>query len=138
MILRLPDCRITTVIAYKAGGFPFQIKDKVNGYIVKVGDTGKVADLLYRMLTDREKYLKLSKNAREKVERDFFTVGNAIKWLYLATELIEKGVVKGNRKHVRELIEKQKKVKLSKYLPMWFTDFFGIFKDYSSILWKKK
>ena len=110
------------VIAYKAGGIPLQIKDKVNGYLVRVGNTGKVADLLYEMLTNKEKYLKLSKNAKDKVERDFYTVKNGLKWLYLATELLAEGAVKGNRRHVRDLIEKTRKVKLSRYLPMWFTE----------------
>ena len=110
------------VIAYKAGGIPLQIKDRVNGYLVKVGNTGKVADLLYEMLTNKEKYLKLSRNAKDKVERDFYTVKNGIKWLYLATELLAEGSVKGNRRHVRDLIEKTRKVKLSRYLPMWFSE----------------
>ncbi len=116
------------VIAYKTGGIPIQVKDKVNGYLVKVGDTGKVADLLYKLLADKDKYSELSKNAKEKVERDFFTVNNAIKWLFLAVELIEKGEVRGDRRHVRDLIEKQKKVQLRKYLPMWFTEALGLFK----------
>jgi glycosyltransferase involved in cell wall biosynthesis len=112
------------VIAYKTGGIPIQVKHKVNGYLVKVGDTGKVADLLYKLLSDKEKYSKLSRNAKDKVERDFFTVSNAIKWLFLAIELMERGELKGNRRRVRDIIEKQKKVQLRKYLPMWFAELF--------------
>lgn len=116
------------VIAYKTGGIPLQIKNKINGYLVKVGDTGRVADLLYEVFSDKEKYAKLCKNAKEKIERDFYTIKNGIKWLYLATELLEKGKIKGDRRHVMELIEKTRKVKISKYLPMWFADMFGLFK----------
>ncbi len=116
------------VIAYRAGGIPLQIKDKVTGYLVKVGDTGKVADLLYKILADRELYKTLSKNAKEKIERDFYIVKNGIKWLYLATELLDKGEVKGNRRHVRDLIEKTRQVKITKYLPMWFAEMLELFK----------
>ncbi len=108
------------VIAYKTGGIPIQIRDKENGYLVKTGDTGKVADLLYKLLSDKKRYLKLSKNARDKVERDFFTVSNAIKWLFLATELMEKGEIRGDCRSVRDLINRQKQVRLRKYLPTWF------------------
>lgn len=117
------------VIAYKTGGIPLQIKNKINGYLVKVGDTGKVADLFFEVFNDKEKYLKLCKNAKEKIERDFYTVKNGIKWLYLSTELMEKGFVKGDRRHVMDLIEKTRKVKISKYLPMWFMDVLDLFRN---------
>ena len=101
------------VIAYKTGGIPLQIEHNITGYLAETGDTKKVADYLYKLAFDKKEYLKISKNAKEKVSNDCFTVVNAIKWLFLATELIEKGKIKGNRKYARDIIKKQKKVDLS-------------------------
>jgi len=99
------------VIAYKTGGIPIQIKDKENGFLVKTGDTGKVVKMMFKLFSDKELYLKMSKNAKEKVERDFFTVNNAAKWLFLATELLEKGEVRGNCRYVSHLMKKRTKAR---------------------------
>ena len=101
------------MIAYKTGGIPLHIEHKITGYLGKTGDTKKVAHYFYKLIFNKKEYSRVSKNAKEKVSNDCFTVGNAIKWLFLATELIEKGKIKGNRKYVRDIIKKQKKVDLS-------------------------
>ncbi len=96
------------VIAYKIGGLPLQIEDKISGYLVNVGDTDKVAEILYQLLINKNKYLKFKSSARRKIKSDFFTVGNALKWLFLATELIEKGKLEGNCRLVEKIIKKEK------------------------------
>ncbi len=93
------------VIAYRAGGISLQIEDKITGYLIKVGDTGRVAKLLYELLNDRGKYLQMSSSAKEKVQQDYFTVSNAIKWLFQATQLREKGSIKGNARRVRDIMK---------------------------------
>lgn len=94
------------VIAYRTGGIPFQIEDGVTGYLVEVGQTSRVAEHLYDLLTDRPKYRTLCRNAREKVNRDYFAVENAIRWLFLAVRLVEKGKIDGGRRQVDELINR--------------------------------
>jgi glycosyltransferase involved in cell wall biosynthesis len=88
------------VIAYKTGGIPLQIENGVTGYLVRIGDTKQVAKYMFELLSDKNKYEKMCRNAAEKVNFDYFTVGNASNWLYLATELLEKGKVLGNTRRV--------------------------------------
>ncbi len=109
------------VIAYKTGGIPLQIEDKITGYLVNDGDTSKVAEIVYKLLNDKEKYFTMRKNAKQKVEHDFFTVNNAIKWLFLATELMEKGEIDGNCQRVKEIIKKQKSISLHRNMFMWIS-----------------
>ncbi len=96
------------VIAYKAGGIPLQIENGVTGFLVEIGETEKVARHLYELITDKKLYKEMSKNACEKVNRDYFTVSNAAKWLFLAIELAKKGKITGNRRLVRKLMEQAK------------------------------
>ncbi|OGI16176.1 MAG: hypothetical protein A2Z52_01095 [Candidatus Moranbacteria bacterium RBG_19FT_COMBO_42_6] len=93
------------VIAYRAGGIPLQIEHGVTGFLVKIGSTSQVAQHLHDLLTDRNKYSIMSRNAQKKVNQDYFTVSNASKWLYLATELTEKGSIRGNCRSVRNLMK---------------------------------
>ncbi|EWM21967.1 trehalose synthase [Nannochloropsis gaditana] len=71
------------VVAYKAGGIPFQIRDKENGYLAPVGDTETVAEHVYSLCTDAELREKLSRKAREEIGEDFFTVHNWANWAYI-------------------------------------------------------
>lgn len=88
------------VIAYRSGGIPLQIKDGVNGYLVKTGDTDEVAEKMYELLTNENKYKKMSKAAEEESRKDVYTVTNAIRWLYLATTLIKTGKIEGYGKSI--------------------------------------
>ncbi|MFH0930045.1 MAG: glycosyltransferase [Candidatus Moraniibacteriota bacterium] len=96
------------VVAYRAGGIPLQIDHGVTGYLVKTGNTDQVAKYLFELLTDKKKYREMSQNAASRLKKDFFTASSAAKWLFLATELLEKGKVKGNRRLVRDLMAKKK------------------------------
>ena len=93
------------VVAYNVGGIPLQIENNKTGYLIKMGDTRKVADCLYDLITNKEHYCNMSKNAKKDV-KDFFTVKNAINWLFLANELMEKGEVVGNAEDIEKLIKK--------------------------------
>ncbi len=102
------------VIAYKTGGLPLQIENKVSGYLVEVGDTNKVAEILYKLLDGKNKCLLFKNNSEIKIKSDFLTVGGALQWLFLATKLIEKGKLEGNYQSVVKIIKKEKAVKIKK------------------------
>jgi alpha,alpha-trehalose phosphorylase (configuration-retaining) len=74
------------VVAYKAGGIPLQIQHGVTGYLVTVGDTKKVTDYLYKLTTDDELYRTMSKQATEKMHKNFFTASNAVRWMEMILE----------------------------------------------------
>jgi alpha,alpha-trehalose phosphorylase (configuration-retaining) len=94
------------VVAYRTGGIPLQIENGVTGYLIECGSVKKVAERVYMLLTHQEKYRKMGRSARSRVKNDHFTVNNAAKWLFLATELMEKGKVRGKRQYVRDLMKK--------------------------------
>lgn len=100
--IKITECLMKgkPVIAYKAGGIPLQIKDGVTGYLVNVGDTDKVSEIMFNLLTDEEKYEKISYQASQQFRKDVLTVPNALRWFYLFDELLEKGRVKGFGKHI--------------------------------------
>jgi glycosyltransferase involved in cell wall biosynthesis len=97
------------VIAYKTGGIPLQIENGISGYLVKAGDTGEVAKRIYELLVDKEKYKKMSLEAKKRAKQTCFTSSNAVSWLFLATELIENGKVDGNGLRVSKLISMKEK-----------------------------
>lgn len=94
---------IPTIIC-KAGGMPLQVKDGVNGYVVKVGNTSDVAQKLYGLLTNRRLYQKMSKAASREFNRHALTIPNATNWLFLATKLLEDKDSTGNGAYVRDRI----------------------------------
>jgi len=100
------------VIVYDAGGIPLQVKDGHNGWIVPTDDVDAVANLLFDFHTGKKTLIgdsqKIDPNtaADEWVEKydepvpkingglgstseDFWTVGNATKWMYLATQVLK-------------------------------------------------
>lgn len=79
------------VIATRAGGIPLQVQDRKNGFLVDVGDTDAVARHLYDLWTDDDLYTSMSEYASRSVSDEVSTVGNALTWLYLASEM-SKGV----------------------------------------------
>lgn len=92
------------IIAFRAGGIPLQIQHEETGYLEDIGDCGAVATRLYNLLTDEELYSRMSKAATEKLNPNYFTVYNGIKWMYLANQL-RKGVkLPGNGTSVEALI----------------------------------
>ncbi|PGH23157.1 hypothetical protein AJ80_02789 [Polytolypa hystricis UAMH7299] len=86
------------VIATLAGGIPLQIQDRRNGFLVEPGDTDAVAKHLYDLWTDEALYHRMSTYARDSVSDEVSTVGNALAWLYLASEMSKgKGCKPGGR-----------------------------------------
>ena len=75
------------VIATRAGGIPLQVQHEKNGFLVDVGDTDAVAKYLYDLWTDSALYDTMSTYALHSVSDEVNTVGNALSWFYLASEL---------------------------------------------------
>lgn len=94
------------VIAYKVGGIPLQVQDGINGYLVTVGDTSQVAQHLYELLTDGDKYQRLSRAALDYADKDYLTIPNAICWLYLAVQSLKGEQMEGHYQWVKALAEK--------------------------------
>ncbi|MEX1112305.1 MAG: glycosyltransferase [Candidatus Andersenbacteria bacterium] len=92
------------VIAFEAGGIPLQIKHETTGYLEKIGDVSAVAQRLYDLLTDEKLYERMSQSTTATLNPNYFTVYNAIKWLYLANRLRRKESLPGNGNPVGELI----------------------------------
>ncbi len=83
------------VVAYRTGGIPLQIQHEKNGFLVTTGDTKKVAQYLFDLFTDKKLYEKMSRAAAQTKHPEYWTVVNATKWLFLATELFLYGKVSG-------------------------------------------
>lgn len=94
------------VVAYNVGGIPLQIQEGISGHLVEAGETSRVADLLFDLLTDCGKYQQMSKAAVEHAGKDYLTVPNAICWLYLAHLLINCEGLKGDYQWVRALAQR--------------------------------
>ncbi len=93
------------IIIYTAGGMHLQVLDKINSFVVKVGDTSEVASKLLELFTDTNLYEEMSKNALKRVKHEFFTVTNAFNWLFLANELLEKESIKTNGKNITDYMK---------------------------------
>lgn len=91
------------MIAYMTGGIPLQVEDKINGYLVEVGNTTQVSEHLYQLLTDPELYISMSSAASTLANKDYLTVPNAICWLYLAVTLLKGEKITGNYQWVKSL-----------------------------------
>jgi glycosyltransferase involved in cell wall biosynthesis len=92
------------VIAYKTGGIPLQINHEVSGFLAPTGDTKAVANYMYKLLTDKHLFQKMSEAAPKNVSRDVLTVKNAIAWLWMANELTKRGSIIGNGKYIHDMI----------------------------------
>lgn len=75
------------VISSRAGGLPLQIHHGKSGFVVNEGDTAAVAEYLFCLWTDEELYERMSAYAAAHVSDEVSTVGNALNWLFLASEL---------------------------------------------------
>jgi len=78
------------VVAYAAGGIPFQIRHGENGFLVPVRDTDAVAEHLYNLCTDPGLHDRLSKSAKENVGEEFFTTFNWANWAYIWLKVLDK------------------------------------------------
>ncbi|KAJ3039723.1 hypothetical protein HDV00_011955 [Rhizophlyctis rosea] len=71
------------VIAYASGGIPHQIQHGRTGFLVKTGDVDTAADRLFDLVTDKELRETMGKSAVECVGEEYFTVFQAVSWLWL-------------------------------------------------------
>lgn len=76
------------VVAFETGGIPLQIKNKINGFLVPVGNTDLVCEYLFNLLTDKELYERMKSNAENLYDHSFLTIPNAIRWLELSLKLL--------------------------------------------------
>ncbi|EEQ90501.1 hypothetical protein RJZ56_006009 [Blastomyces dermatitidis] len=97
------------VIATLAGGIPLQVQDGKNGFLVEVGDSDAVAHHLYNLWTDDELYYRLSSWAADSVSDEVSTVGNALSWLYLASEVSKGKTVAPNGKWINDMAREEAK-----------------------------
>jgi glycosyltransferase involved in cell wall biosynthesis len=68
-----------TVISTNAGGLPYLIENGVDGLLIPVKDEKKMAEAIVTILSNAEKAMEMSKNAREKAEK-FDEQAVIIKW----------------------------------------------------------
>ncbi|EFH85977.1 glycosyltransferase [Ktedonobacter racemifer] len=101
------------VIAYNVGGIPLQIEDGITGHLIEPGNTTQVAKHLYTLLTETEKYQRMSQDATERANSDYLTLPNAINWLFLAQQLLQDIPIEGNYQWVKRLAEEQLPVDLT-------------------------
>lgn len=95
------------VIASRAGGIPLQVQDQKNGFLVEVGDIDAVAKHLYDLWTDDELYNRMSQTALDSVSDEVTTVGNALCWLYLASQMTAGKNVKPNASWINDLAREE-------------------------------
>ncbi len=75
------------VVAYKAGGIPLQIQHGYNGFLVPVGKIDQVANYLQKLCIDDQFHATMAQNARQSVTEEYWTVWNAISWLWMFKRL---------------------------------------------------
>ncbi|CRG86342.1 trehalose synthase (Ccg-9), putative [Talaromyces islandicus] len=95
------------VIATLAGGIPLQIQHGMNGFLVEVGDTDAVAEHLFNLWTDHALYKHMSHAALNTVSDEVTTVGSALSWLYIASELTKGKVVKPNEAWINDMAREE-------------------------------
>lgn len=91
------------VIATMAGGIPLQVQHEKNGFLVQVGDTDAVAKHLYDLWTNDDLYEAMSEYAARSVSDEVSTVGNALSWLYLASQMSKGNMVKPDGRWINDM-----------------------------------
>lgn len=76
------------VLVTRTGGMPLQVQHEQNGFLVDPEDQDAVARHLYDLFSDADLYDRISNHGRANVSDEVNTVGNAMSWLYLFSELI--------------------------------------------------
>ncbi len=70
-----------------------------------IGNSEQVADYLFTLFNDEELYERMSKNAKESLNEQYFTVFQTLNWLYLINRF-----AKERRKELGEDIEIEKQI----------------------------
>ena len=77
----------------------------MNGYLVDVGHTSRVAEHLHHLLHDAEHYQRMCQAAIELAGKDYLTIPNAICWLYMSMKLLNEEKIEGNYQWVKALAQ---------------------------------
>jgi len=74
------------VVAYASGGIPLQIRDDIDGHLVKSGDISSVAQIMKRLFYDDDHLSTLKRNARNVNREWVLTPHNVLEWNKLLLE----------------------------------------------------
>ncbi|MCA9486163.1 glycosyltransferase [Candidatus Woesearchaeota archaeon] len=96
------------VVVSASGGLPLQVKDGETGFIVGTGNCELVAQRMYELLKDEKLYKKISTNAKQLLNKEYFTLHNMLCWEFLFLEMLNNPHFTGDQKSVKELIETKK------------------------------
>jgi glycosyltransferase involved in cell wall biosynthesis len=78
----------TPVVAFDIGGMPDMVSHEVNGYLAPAFDTTKMAEGLLWVIGDKQRWERLSAEARGTVERSFTLKHAAYRYLSLYDEIL--------------------------------------------------
>ncbi|KAJ3126769.1 hypothetical protein HK098_007148 [Nowakowskiella sp. JEL0407] len=106
------------VIAYNSGGIPHQIHHGRTGSLVNSSlschtRTSQVARYMRQLILDTSLYDRMSRTAQESVDEEYFTVFNAVNWLFAANAVVDGSLpVNSDRAEEVKCIVKDAQVKL--------------------------
>ncbi|KAG1453991.1 hypothetical protein G6F56_007429 [Rhizopus delemar] len=78
------------VVAYRAGGIPLQVNDEQDGFLVPIGNVELVAEKLFALFDDPQLHERMCFKAKQCITEEYFTVWNAMSWLYMFLQLSDK------------------------------------------------
>ncbi|KAG4100731.1 hypothetical protein H8356DRAFT_292759 [Neocallimastix lanati (nom. inval.)] len=90
------------VVAARAGGIPLQIKDGKTGFLCEVGDCEAVAQRMFELFDNPKLRDRMSKDSSRLCTEEFWTIVNNMHWMFMASEIYEKGKIVGNRRWIKE------------------------------------
>jgi glycosyltransferase involved in cell wall biosynthesis len=90
------------VVAARAGGIPLQIKDGKTGFLCEVGDCEAVAQRMFELFDNPRLHARMSKDSSRLCTEEFWTIFNYMHWMFMASEIYEKGALVGNRRWIKE------------------------------------
>ncbi|ORX58389.1 hypothetical protein BCR36DRAFT_580011 [Piromyces finnis] len=90
------------VVAARAGGIPLQIKDGKTGFLCEVGDCEAVAQRMFELFDNPKLHARMSKDSSRLCTEEFWTIFNYMHWMFMASEIYEKGALVGNRRWIKE------------------------------------
>ncbi|KAF3386359.1 Trehalose phosphorylase [Penicillium rolfsii] len=91
------------VIVTRAGGIPLQVKDQKNGFLVDVGDTDAVARHIFELWTNPNLYEEISAYSTNHLTDEVSTVGHALNWLFLSSELSKGHKIRPHKQWIQDL-----------------------------------
>jgi len=91
------------VVASRAGGIPLQIKEGKTGFLCDVGDCEAAAQRMFKLFNNSKLRERMSKSSSRLCTEEFWTIVNYMHWMFMASELYEKGTIVGNRRWIKEI-----------------------------------